>query len=495
VLTATNTLSDADGLGAITYLWQRGEEAVGTGERYTVTDKDIGQHLQIVARYTDEAGHAERLASALTQTVQGVPVYRLSADRTTVAEGKTLDVKLTTQYLPPHTAVAYTVGGTVTASDLVGNSLANSAFVTGQDGTDVLRLSFAADALTEGTETLMLSLNDAPDQTLKLTLLDTSLSPVNHPATGTVTIKGDAVVGQTLNISQNLADADGLGVITYTWLANDKVLRTGARYTLTTAETGQTLRVVAQFTDGAGFQERISSAPSSRVQSATTNPSKAATLGNDVWAGTPLGDRFNALSGDDTLNGLGGNDTLIGGPGDDELNGGAGVDVMIGGEGADTYQVDNARDNVIEAAKSDDWDTVEARINYSLPEGVEILQLMGTALDAWGNALDNRIIGTNQDNSLVGYAGNDTLEGMDGNDTLEGGLGDDDLIGGSGDDVAVYSEGNKADYKISQDRESGQWTVESIYVSGSDKDILTGIEILRFADVDVTLVGLVGTVV
>ena len=35
--------------------------------------------------------------------------------------------------------------------------------------------------------------------------------------TGSVTITGNAEVGQTLTASNNLADADGLGTITYQW--------------------------------------------------------------------------------------------------------------------------------------------------------------------------------------------------------------------------------------------------------------------------------------
>ena len=40
---------------------------------------------------------------------------------------------------------------------------------------------------------------------------------LGSPPTGTVTISGTAEVGQTLSASNNLADADGLGTITYQW--------------------------------------------------------------------------------------------------------------------------------------------------------------------------------------------------------------------------------------------------------------------------------------
>ena len=39
----------------------------------------------------------------------------------------------------------------------------------------------------------------------------------NEPSTGSVTMSGTPVVGQTLTASNTLADADGLGAITYQW--------------------------------------------------------------------------------------------------------------------------------------------------------------------------------------------------------------------------------------------------------------------------------------
>ena len=74
VLTASNTLADADGLGAISYQWQRdGINIAGaTGSTYTLGNDDVGHTIDVVASYTDGHGTAESVASAATAVVTNV---------------------------------------------------------------------------------------------------------------------------------------------------------------------------------------------------------------------------------------------------------------------------------------------------------------------------------------------------------------------------------------------------------------------------------------
>ena len=74
MLTASNTLADADGLGAISYQWQRdGVNMVGaTAATYTLGDADVGHAIDVVASYTDGHGTAESVASAATASVTNV---------------------------------------------------------------------------------------------------------------------------------------------------------------------------------------------------------------------------------------------------------------------------------------------------------------------------------------------------------------------------------------------------------------------------------------
>lgn len=91
------------------------------------------------------------------------------------------------------------------------------------------------------------------------------------------------------------------------------------------------------------------------------------------------------------------------------------------------------------------------------------------------SATTNVINGTSDDDVLTGTNGVDRIDGGAGVDTLTGAGGNDELIGGLGLDTAVYS-GVRAAYQV-QARGGG--------VSGPEgSDTLTGIERLRFSDIN-----------
>jgi len=68
-LTVSNTASDADGTGSITYTWKSNGTTVGTGETYFVEDSDLGNAITVEASYIDGAGNLEVVSSSATSIV------------------------------------------------------------------------------------------------------------------------------------------------------------------------------------------------------------------------------------------------------------------------------------------------------------------------------------------------------------------------------------------------------------------------------------------
>ena len=97
----------------------------------------------------------------------------------------------------------------------------------------------------------------------------------NAPATGAPTIGGTAQVGETLTAdTSGIGDADGLSgtIFSYQWLSSRDTEIPGATdstYTLLDADAGKTIKVRVTFTDDAGHDETLISAPTAVVAAAT----------------------------------------------------------------------------------------------------------------------------------------------------------------------------------------------------------------------------------
>ncbi|HEY5900342.1 MAG TPA: calcium-binding protein, partial [Burkholderiales bacterium] len=151
----------------------------------------------------------------------------------------------------------------------------------------------------------------------------------------------------------------------------------------------------------------------------------------------PSGSTINGTDGNDSLLGTSGNDTINGFGGNDTIDGAAGADSMVGGDGDDVYFVDNAGDLVVEAQNAGIDEVRSTLPSYTLPAWVNNLLLPnGTALNGFGNDIENLIQGNDSSNRLEGGAGNDTIFGFNdlhtslypGNDTVIVGECNDSLV-------------------------------------------------------------------
>lgn len=204
---------------------------------------------------------------------------------------------------------------------------------------------------------------------------------------------------------------------------------------------------------------------------------------------------LNGTADSDLIYGLAGNDSLSGAGANDFLDGGVGNDSMAGGTGNDRYFVDSTADTVTENPNAGN-DRVNSYVSFTLGANLENLALRGSsAIDAYGNSLDNVIYGNNADNRLSGSDGNDTLiggngddflVGRDGNDVLTGGAGADDFAFNSptegidtikgfnvseGDKIQVYAGGFGGGLTTTGSLSSDQFTIGSAAADSSDRFI------------------------
>ena len=154
-------------------------------------------------------------------------------------------------------------------------------------------------------------------------------------------------------------------------------------------------------------------------------------------------------TGNNSLTGNAANNLLKGNIGNNVLNGGFGADVMIGGNGNDAYDVNAARDEVVETGDAGAGvDSVNASVNFSLPANVENLTLTGIAKIAVGNVIGNTITGNSFVNIINGGKGNDVINGGVGADVLTGGKGKDAFSLFNGGDIDKITDFNPSDDTI-----------------------------------------------
>jgi len=102
------------------------------------------------------------------------------------------------------------------------------------------------------------------------------------------------------------------------------------------------------------------------------------------------------------------------------------------------------------------------------------------------HGIDHYLSGDESANQLIGSSNNDTIYGLSGNDSITGNAGNDIIDGGAGKDTALYN-GKLSAYTLQ--KSGSQYTVASKINSGNTdgSDLLSNIEILKFADMSVNL--------
>lgn len=149
---------------------------------------------------------------------------------------------------------------------------------------------------------------------------------------------------------------------------------------------------------------------------------------------------------------------IAGNSGNNVIDGKVGSDTMNGGMGDDIYYVDDTRDSVIENV-NEGYDTIRSSVTYTASANVERLELLGTDnIDAYGNELDN---------VLVGNSGSNVLDGNTGADAMAGGAGNDIYIVDNVGDVVTENAGEGYDTVFSSITYTLTNNVEALTLSGT----------------------------
>jgi len=402
---------------------------------------------------------------------------------------------------PEDTAVAITLSGADVDGDTLSFGLVTNASHGTLSGTGA-NLTYTPTPNFNGIDSFTYRTSDGLLNS-NLATVSITVSPVNDAPTGTVTITGTAMQGQTLTAGNTLADADGVGTIGYQWMADGSNIAgaTGGTLLLSAAQISKVITVVASYTDGHGTLESVAAAATAPVI-----PNQIGTTGDDNLTGTDNADTLSGLAGNDTLNGTGGNDTLTGGAGNDIIDGGAGTDTAVYSGNATQYTLLRTSSGAMavghNSAGADGVDSLTGVEQLQFADGTiatsqassiyrytasyaDLIGAFGTnesaALShylhggyaggrvasfnaaqylanyadlqaAYGSDLDAAALNyiqsgyaagrTDKALSFTGTAGNDTLTGNSGDNTLSGLAGNDSLSGGGGNDTLTGGAGN-----------------------------------------------------
>ncbi len=250
-LTANNTLADDDGLGVPAHQWRRnGVDIMGaTASTYVLGDADVGATITVRISYTDGNGTAESATSAATVAVAnindaptgGVTIAGIATEDQTLTANSTLadaDGLGTLNYQWRRDGV--NIIGANASAYLLGDADVGAVMSVVVNYTD--QQATAEGPFVGGPTAAVANVNDAP--------------------TGAVTISGSPVVAQTITANSSLADADGLGVLSYQWNRDGLAIvgATATTYVVGPADIGRSLTVTASYTDVRGAAESVTSA-------------------------------------------------------------------------------------------------------------------------------------------------------------------------------------------------------------------------------------------
>ena len=374
-LTASNNLSDINGLGEISYQWLKNGISLrgANSANYVLTQADVGKTISVIARYIDGIGATESVSSNATVTISNVNDMPTGAViiTGTAKQNETLTVSnfladvdgigvINYQWLRDGVIITGANQETylLTQTDANKKITVSASYIDGFGTFESILSETTSNVeavIVKPIEPVVVAKPIEPVVVVKPiepVVVVKAIEPVvvfkpiepvvvvNNKPTGSIAITGQVEEKQTLSINNTLADKDGLGDFHYQWLRSGKIIEQAnqEKYTLIQDDVGKKISVTVSFTDNKGTVESKTSASTLMVKdSPIQGEIKTGDAKNNTIIGTNKNDLLLGLAGRDTLNGGADNDTLSGGDGNDSLIGGLGFDELTGGAGADKF--------------------------------------------------------------------------------------------------------------------------------------------------------------
>ncbi len=253
-LSITESTSDPDGTGTLSYLWQSSSDyitwtPIGTDSpTYTLTTSEEGKAIEAIISYTDSEGFEESVNTASIE----IPF---------IDDGD----------------ATFTISGT----NSVGESLSITESTSDPDGTGTLSYLWqsSTDEITWtdiGTDPTYTPTSSEEGKKIRAIISYTDgqgfEESVNTGSTDSYSfeISGATQVGQSLSITESTSDPDGPGTLSYLWQSSYEEsswtpIGTDSTYTLTSEEESKKIRAIISFTDSQGLAKSVATSTSSSI--------------------------------------------------------------------------------------------------------------------------------------------------------------------------------------------------------------------------------------
>jgi VCBS repeat-containing protein len=301
----------------------------------------------------------------------------------------------------------------------------------------------------------------------KTSVATSSVADINDAPTGAVTISGTATQGQVLTAVSKLADADGLGTLSYQWKADSVAISGATSNTLTLGQSqvGKVITVAVSYTDGGGTVETKTSAATSLVTNINDAPiltvPKDGSVTEDASTPTISGSLVGADPDDDILTYVVPNAAAE--DGSFSVAGTYGTLVLNASTGAYTYTLDNSA-AAVQALGASSSETETFSVQVMDGSSTTAAQPLSFTIKGANDApeaisLSSTVVGNNEIGPVVGELGSTDVDGLEVSYTL------------SGTDEAVFElDGSSLKFKDSVTVDTSIKATYNVIVTATDSE-------------------------